>query len=152
MKRIITFIFAAVVAVSTFAWDYERVLIGDLYYNLENANKTAQVTSQNAYSPYWSSDITTADIPATVPYESETYKVTSISAYAFNNCKSLASVTIGDNVTTIGENAFSGCSVAETIIIPVNVTSIGDGAFLSCKHVILNAKHCNDFHEGIRKY
>ena len=148
MKRIITFIFAAVVAVSTFAWDYERVLIGDLYYNLENANKTAQVTSQNAYSPYWSSDITTADIPETVPYELETYKVTSISDNAFNNCKSLTSVTIGDNVTTIGENAFSGCSVAETIIIPVNVTSIGDGAFLSCKHVILNAKHCNDFHEG----
>ncbi len=145
MKRIITFIFAAVVAVSASAENYYHVAIGDLYYDLDGSAKTARVVPQNSSSPYWTTAITTADIPATVTYKAEDYKVTTIADNAFRDCESLTNVTIGDNVTTIGEYAFSGCSSSASIVIPVNVTSIGILAFYGCKSVILNAKHCNDF-------
>ena len=36
--------------------------------------------------------------------------ITKIGDYAFKNCSSLTSVTIGDSVTTIGDNAFTYCS------------------------------------------
>ena len=148
MKRIFIFIFAAVVAVAASAEHYYHVGIGDLYYNLDGTNKTAEVVPQNSSSPYWTTEITTADIPATVPYKGEDYSVTSIGEYAFGYCTTLTNVTIGDNVTDIGESAFFGCSSIKSITVPVNVTSIGYWAFEGCKKVILNAKHCNDFSEG----
>ena len=41
-KKIFTFFLALVASVGTiFAWDYERVQIGDLYYNLDDTNQTA---------------------------------------------------------------------------------------------------------------
>ena len=56
----------------------------------------------------------------------------SIGSYAFYNCDSLTSVTIGNSVTSIGSSAFSGCSGLTSIIIPDSVTSIGSSAFYGC--------------------
>ena len=103
----------------------EKVKIGDLYYNLDATSQTAEVTSQNSSSPYWSTSITTVNIPASVEYNAETYSVTSIGSNAFYECNSLTSVTIGKNVTNIAEPGFATCQ---------NLTS-----------VIWNAKHCQDF-------
>ncbi len=58
--------------------------------------------------------------------------VTSIGYYAFGYCKSLASVTIGNGVTSIGNSAFSSCSSLASITIPDSVTSIGGSAFRDC--------------------
>ena len=58
--------------------------------------------------------------------------VTSIGSWAFRDCTSLTSVTIGNSVTSIGEVAFYGCSRLPSITIPDSVTSIGDYAFYSC--------------------
>ena len=45
MKKLFTLLLAVAASVGTlFAWDYERVQIGDLYYNLDATNQTAQVT------------------------------------------------------------------------------------------------------------
>lgn len=46
-----------------------------------------------------------------------TYKVTSIGAKAFKNCKKLKSVVIGKNVKKIGANAFNGCKSLKKIQI-----------------------------------
>ena len=85
---------------------FASVLIGDLYYNLDATNKTAEVTSdKNKYS-----GLTTANIPSSVTYNSVTYSVTSVGYAAFSECSSLTSVTIPNSVTAIGLFAFSGCS------------------------------------------
>ncbi len=58
--------------------------------------------------------------------------VTSIGAYAFEDCSSLTSVTIPEGVTSIGGYAFSGCSGLTSVTIPEGVTSIGNQAFRYC--------------------
>ena len=110
----------------------EKVKIGDLFYNLDATNQTAEVTSQNSSNPYWSTTITTAIIPASVEYNSVTYSVTSIGGWAFYNCSGFTSVTIPNSVTSIGEYAFSSCSVLTSVTIPNSVTSIGSSAFSYC--------------------
>lgn len=63
--------------------------------------------------------------------------VTTIPAYAFQNCTSLTAVTILEEqegevlngVTTIGTNAFAGCNSLESVTIPSTVTTIGSNAF-----------------------
>ena len=58
--------------------------------------------------------------------------MTSIERYAFEDCSSLNSVTIGNCVKSIGEDAFRGCSSLNSVTIPNSVTSIGNSAFEGC--------------------
>ena len=51
---------------------------------------------------------------------------------AFNNCSSLESIYIPGSVTTIGTQAFYGCNSIESVKIPDSVTSIGEVAFGFC--------------------
>ena len=55
--------------------------------------------------------------------------LTAIPQGAFENCKTLAGITIPDSVTGIGGSAFYGCTSLTSIIIPKSVTSIGFNAF-----------------------
>ena len=106
--------------------------IGDLYYNLDGDNLTAEVTSQISDWPYWSTTITTAVIPASVTYNNVTYSVTSIGDKAFSGCSGLTSVTIGNSVTSIGEWAFYDCWGLTSVTIGNSVTNIGSSAFYGC--------------------
>ena len=149
--KLFTLLLAVAASVGTIlAWDYERVQIGDLYYNLDATNKTAEVTSQNSSDPWWSTTITTANIPASVTYNSVTYSVTSIGYAAFAGCTDLTSVTIPNSVTTIEGSAFSGCSgltspvynahvfafmptsYSGAFTIPDGIESIAEYAFHGC--------------------
>ena len=60
-------------------------------------------------------NITTANIPSDVWYEYDSYSVTSISDYAFRDCRSLTSVTIGNSVASIGYKVFYGCDSLTSI-------------------------------------
>ena len=109
------------------------VKIGDLYYNIDNANKTAEVTyqsrSSSSNSSYVSGDLV---IPSSIESNGNTYWVASIGNSAFAGCSGLTSVTIGSSVTTIGDDAFNNCSGLTSVTIPDSVTSIGDYAFSEC--------------------
>ena len=77
-KKIFILLLAVAASVGTmFAWDYEHVQIGDLYYNLKE-DKTAAVTYELSWSENNYSGLTAATIPASVTYNSVTYSVTSI--------------------------------------------------------------------------
>lgn len=71
----------------------------------------------------WLKAITQANIGNTV---------TSIGEKAFNECRSLVSITIPSSVMSIGMAAFYYCNGLETVTIGDHVTSIGDFAFQYC--------------------
>ncbi len=62
--------------------------------------------------------------------------VTSISAYAFNDCQGLTSVTIPNGITSIGQGTFYDCLNLTHITIPDSVTKIEDRAFIGCSGLI----------------
>ncbi len=58
--------------------------------------------------------------------------VTRIDSYAFEDCTSLAQISIPSTVTAIKSSAFSGCTSLAAVDIPYGVTSIGTYAFEDC--------------------
>ena len=58
--------------------------------------------------------------------------VTEIGYYAFEDCSSLESVTIGAGVDTIKSGAFASCSSLKSVTIPDSVTEIGNYTFQNC--------------------
>ena len=59
-------------------------------------------------------------------------EVTTLGAYAFNNCTTLATITLPNSLTSIGAYAFASCSGLKSITIPSSVDSIGNCAFRGC--------------------
>ena len=95
--RIFTLIVSLFIATMAFAYDTK---VDDICYNLDNENKTAEVTSLPSWEggEYYQSEII---IPAKIIYNGDEYSVTSIGNYAFHDCSSLTSITIPNSVTTI---------------------------------------------------
>ena len=105
----------------------EEVGISGIVYEINGKEKTASVVRPE--TEY----IEQADIPETVTYEGQKYRVTAIEDNAFENCIYLRTVTIPSGVTSIGEYAFYDCVSLESMIIPSSVTSVGDNAFGMCQ-------------------
>ena len=59
--------------------------------------------------------------------------ITSFGSYTFNECRSLASITIPNSVTSIGNYAFAYCKGLTSVMIPDSVTHIGRGGFAYCR-------------------
>ncbi len=77
--------------------------------------------------------------------------VTSIGAFAFRNCKNLTSVEIPNSVKSIGIWAFFDCNSLTRVVIPTSVTSIGDLAFSNCFRVKIYCEATSKpsgWHEG----
>ena len=105
MKKLIVFLFSLILSVvfSTSALAYD-VEIEGIYYNLNSEGKTAKVTKN--WDDNYSGEVI---IPSSITVEGQEYTVTSIGAYAFQECSGLTSVTIPNSVTSIGYEAFYKC-------------------------------------------
>ena len=77
-------------------------------------------------------NVTSVEIPTSFTYDNVTYTVVGIGDAAFQDCDTLASVTIPNTVTKIGDNAFAGCKNLKSVNIPQAVTEIGSYAFDGC--------------------
>ncbi len=55
-----------------------------------------------------------------------------LSAYAFSNHNTIASVTLCDSISTLEDKAFNGCKLLETINIGNGVSSMTSGAIVNC--------------------
>lgn len=96
-------------------------------YTVTKAKSTVAIKKSKITNP------TTLHIPATVKYKGVKYKVTSISANAFKNCKKVKQVTISGNVVSIGAGAFQGCTGLTILKVGTGVTAIGTKAFYDCR-------------------
>ncbi|MGN0277487.1 MAG: leucine-rich repeat protein, partial [Hominisplanchenecus sp.] len=74
--------------------------------------------------------VTAIKIASEVKLGGDTFKVTAVSANAFQNCKKLKSVTIGKNVVSIGKKAFFQCTKLKAVTIKsTKAPKIGRQAF-----------------------
>ena len=99
---------------------------GDIIYNLDKKNKTAEV---KGVAKNYKGKIV---IPETIVYDGEEYTVTKIGDKAFYGLSELVSVTIPNSVTSIGYDAFYNCVSLISLDIPGSVTSIDHDAFGYC--------------------
>lgn len=73
-----------------------------------------------------------ANIPATINYQGNIYRVTAIGNSAFESYSKLTTVTIGKNVSKIGKNAFANSNKLKKVTIKTTLLtqkSIGKNAF-----------------------
>ncbi len=61
--------------------------------------------------------------------------VTSVGAYAFNECHNLSEVTFGKSVLKLQAFAFYHCENLEDFILPARLTLIGDQVFAGCEKI-----------------
>ena len=84
------------------------------------------------FSGFGSPTASTATVRISSAIEDGVLDCEVIGNYAFSNCRSLTSVTIGNRAASIGDYAFYNCSNLTSVTIGNSVTSIGSSAFSGC--------------------
>lgn len=101
VKKFLMLLLLSLYSITSYAYDFE---VDGIYYNFSGSN--AEVTYSNKYNGSYQGSII---IPNTVTYNGETYCVTSIGKSAFEESRSLTSITIPNSVKSIGSGAFESC-------------------------------------------
>jgi len=107
-----------------------RVLIGDLYYNLDTADHTAAVTWDRYLDTLNYHGLHSAVIPASVLYEEVEYQVSVVDSSAFARCNSLETLVLPNSVRMVGASAFASCtSLSEVTCYAAVPPEVGDRPF-----------------------
>ena len=115
MERLLLLISAFMLSiVASWAHDVE---IDGIYYNLDETNKTAEVTYRGISDMEYNEYSGSVTIPSSVTYNSNIYSVSSIGFTAFSGCNELTEVTIPSSVTYIGEFVFYDCRNLTEILV-----------------------------------
>jgi hypothetical protein len=134
-KKYIILLFASLLSLSAFAYQYEGTMMIQLNNNpdypvpciFETDNNTVTIgNGYNACIPHYEEGEVT--IPGTFTREATTYKVI-VGPFAFRFCTGLTKVTIGEGSEHIGDCAFVGCSGLTNVVLPSTMQTIGSGAF-----------------------
>ena len=148
------FLLMSMVGRSTFAYDVE---IDGIYYNLNYAEKTAEVTSGGKDSYYYGEVIIPAEITLSpgpfIPaskmantLSENTYKVTSIGEGVFKQ-SGITSIIIGDNVSS--GVAFQYCNHLTNVVIGKSVTDID---FYQSNNITTVTFHCKEIGNWFNTY
>ena len=120
------------------AWaEVKSYFVAGVTYSYDTDNHVAQV---NKVDPSVSSAEIPAEITVQIGGEDDKYKVTSFHSSALQNCSSLKSLTIGENITSIPSDLFKDCSALQTLTI--KKTSILSNLSISFTQSALNAELC----------
>ncbi|MDR0574076.1 MAG: leucine-rich repeat domain-containing protein [Tannerella sp.] len=109
------------------------VLIGDLYYTLNEENMTAETAAippVGEEQPRYT--LTTITVPSTVTCGENTYNVVKIGNGSLRDLPNVTSITIPESVQTIGNSAFASCPNLITVVGSANASLIEDWAFYGC--------------------
>lgn len=87
-----------------------KVIVGGNQYTVTKVGSEVYFSKANAKAR-------AITVPSTIKAKGITYKVTSIGANAFKNCKKLTKATIGANVRVIKAKAFKNCPKLKTVTI-----------------------------------
>lgn len=107
-------------------------IVDGIYYNLNQAEKKAQVAEAPTTKDRYSGDII---IPSEIVYNNTVYTVTSIGNSAFSHCEALTNVFIPNSVDSIGWTAFGYCTSLQLLSLPNSIVSIGWSAFGGCNNL-----------------
>ena len=104
-KHLLTILAVLLCSLTASAYSFES---GGIYYNVTSFYYPAEVEVTyrgNSYIEYSNEYTGAVTIPATVTYNNDTYRVTSIGDEAFRDCWKLTTITIPKSVTSIGSKA-----------------------------------------------
>ncbi|KAL7715593.1 Leucine rich repeat protein [Entamoeba marina] len=70
--------------------------------------------------------------------------ITKLGDWCFNNCKSLATITVPSTVSSLGIYCFSFCNSLKSINLSNTLTSFGDSCFFKCSQLKIEnvPSHC----------
>ena len=109
--------------------DYEYILLDDGTAEITHYNTGHSISRLIGWYDIWY-EADPEDL--IVPEMINSYVVTSIGEYAFEDCENLNSIQLPESITSIGDRAFYDCESLSSIQLPESVTSIGDSAFYYC--------------------
>ncbi len=121
-KRVFTALLLAIMAVTSYAYDFE---VDGIYYCYDVDGNAVVTHGNKKYTGK-------IKIPSEVKWNGKKKKVVEIGDYAFECCYELKSVSIPSSVYYIGRFAFSNCRLLEEINIPNGVEAIKVSAFVCC--------------------
>ena len=124
-KRIFTALLLAIIAVTSYAYDFK---VDGIYYNLDSNGDAVVTHGDDKYG----GDVI---IPEYVTWDQKNRKVVGIGERAFEACLYLTSVYISYYATVIDDFAFYNCERLEEVRLHTKVKKIGLYAFYGCKQL-----------------